>query len=123
MKSALYPADRYSWLAIALTAAAIAVLPPMPRLWAVGLLCALPLLAWMVSSSIAWLGLFLGAALLLPPLPVSFGNSGAHPAWRLCRIDLRAPVDRCEVAGNLRGFSSYYGDGSVGSHGTDLFGA
>jgi O-antigen ligase len=90
MKSALYPGDRYTWLAIALTAAAIAVLPPMPRLCAVVLLCALPLLAWMVSSSIAWLGLFLGAALLLPPLPVSFGNSGAHPAVVLAAFGVYA---------------------------------
>jgi O-antigen ligase len=90
MKSALYPADCYTWLAIALTAAAIAVVPPMPRLWAVGWLCALPLLAWMASSAIAWLGLFLGAALLLPPLPASFGNSGAHPAVVLAAFGVYA---------------------------------
>ncbi|MGA2185374.1 MAG: O-antigen ligase family protein [Bryobacteraceae bacterium] len=84
MKSVPYhPAERTAAIAIALTAAAVVVLPPLPRLCAVGLLAALPLLAWMVSSSVAWMGLFLGAVLLLPPLPASVGNSGAHPALLL----------------------------------------
>ena len=84
MKSVLYhPAERNAAIAIALTAAAIAVLPPSPRLCALGLLGALPILAWMVSSSVAWMGLFLGAVLLLPPVPASVGNSGAHPALLL----------------------------------------
>jgi O-antigen ligase len=83
MKSVPYPAERIVPLAIGLTAAIVIVLPPVPRLWAVGLLATLPVVAWMVSNPVAWLALFLGAALLLPPLPASFGNSGAHPALLL----------------------------------------
>jgi len=85
MKSALYPAERNAALliaplTIAAAAATVAILPSVPRLCAVAMLCALPLLGWMVSNSVAWLGLFLAAVLLLPPLPVSIGNSGAHPS-------------------------------------------
>jgi hypothetical protein len=91
MKSALFqPAERNAVIAIALTAATVAVLPPMPRLCAVGLLAALPVLGWMISSSVAWLGLFLGAVLVLPPLPVSLGNSGAHPALLLAAFGVYA---------------------------------
>jgi hypothetical protein len=93
MKSVLsHPGERSAALAIALTAAAIVVLPAVPRLYVIGLLAALPLLAWMVSNSVAWLGLFLGAVLLLPPSPASFGNSGAHPALVLAAFGLYAAI-------------------------------
>jgi len=92
MKSALYPAERGAALAIAVTAAGVAILPPAPRLCAVALLCALPVLAWMISNSVAWLGLFLGAVLLLPPLPVSIGNSGAHPGLLLAAFGAYAAL-------------------------------
>lgn len=93
MKSApFHPADRTALVAIALMAASIAVLPPLPRLCVVGLLACAPVLAWMISSSTAWLGLFLGAVLLLPPLPLSIGNSGAHPALLLAAFGVYAAV-------------------------------
>jgi len=97
MKSALYPAERNATpiiaaSAIAVAAAAVAVLPLIPRLCAVALFCTLPLLGWMVSRANAWLGAFLGALLLLPPLPASFGNSGAHPALLLAAIGVYAAL-------------------------------
>ncbi len=92
MKSVHYPAEWNAAAVIALTAAAIAVLPPVPRLAAIGLLALLPLLAWMVSNSLAWMALFLGAVLLLPPLPVSVGNSGAHPALLLAAFGVYAAL-------------------------------
>ncbi len=39
-----------------------------------------PLLAWVLYSANAWLILFFAAALLAPPLPLNFGNSGPHPS-------------------------------------------
>lgn len=39
-----------------------------------------PLLNWILRSPIAWLILFFAVALLAPPVPVEFGNSGPHPA-------------------------------------------
>jgi len=92
MKSALYPAERNAALIIALAAASIAVLPPVPKLCAVAMLCVLPVLGWMVSSSIAWLSLFLAVVLLLPPLPVSIGNSGAHPGLLLAAFGVYAAL-------------------------------
>jgi len=96
MKSAHFPVERnaapIAALTIAVAAAAIAVLPPIPRLCGVAALCALPALAWMLSSSTAWLGVFLGALLLLPPLPASFGNSGAHPALLIAALGIYASL-------------------------------
>ncbi|MGA3023376.1 MAG: O-antigen ligase family protein [Bryobacteraceae bacterium] len=91
MKSVLFhPAERTAVIAIALTAASVAVMPPLPRVCAVGVLVSLPIMAWMVSSSVAWIGLFLGAVLLLPPLPAAVGNSGAHPALLLAAFGVYA---------------------------------
>ena len=92
MKSALYPAERNAALIIAVAAAGIAILPPLPRLGVVAILCALPVLGWMVSNAAAWLGLFLGAMLLLPPLPAAIGNSGAHPGLLLAAFGVYAAV-------------------------------
>jgi hypothetical protein len=51
-------------------AAAIASLP----------LLVVPLGFWLIGSPDRWMYCFLGAALLLPPLPFAVGNSGPHPA-------------------------------------------
>jgi len=80
MKSALYPAELSTALALGVVAAGIAVLPATPRLAAAAALVCLPVAGWMMQSASAWLWLFLCAALLLPPLPLSIGESGAHPA-------------------------------------------
>src|SRR5271170_6398905 len=39
-----------------------------------------PLFSWVLRSPNAWLTAFFAVALLAPPLPVAFGNSGPHPA-------------------------------------------
>jgi O-antigen ligase len=103
------PAEWTSAAAIAVTAAVVVTLATTAGVYVGALLAALLLLAWMFSCAWAWLALFLGAVLLLPPLPASFGNSGAHPAvalaafglfaaavfagqWRMCESDIIAPL-------------------------------
>jgi hypothetical protein len=43
-------------------------------------LALIPLLSWILPSPDAWVTLFFAVALLAPPLPIAFGNSGPHPA-------------------------------------------
>ncbi|HXK04326.1 MAG TPA: O-antigen ligase family protein [Verrucomicrobiae bacterium] len=69
------PAPFWAALAFGAWAAAIAFQP----------LLALPVAAvllvwWTLRTSTRWLGLFLAAALLLPPLPIPIGDSGPHPS-------------------------------------------
>jgi hypothetical protein len=40
----------------------------------------IPTASWLLKSPNAWLTVFFAVALLAPPLPVAFGNSGPHPA-------------------------------------------
>jgi len=62
-------------------AAAIAVAPrPAMALVLAAPLAALPLCYWTILKPHRWLPLFFAAALLLPPLPLGFGNSGPHPS-------------------------------------------
>jgi hypothetical protein len=65
------------WVAVALGgwAAAVAFRPVLAIPVA-----ALLLVWWALRSSTRWLALFLGAALLLPPLPIPIGDSGPHPS-------------------------------------------
>ncbi len=51
---------------------------------------AIPLLHWMLASPSAWTGLFFAVAVLAPPLPVAFGNSGPHPAIAIAALGLVA---------------------------------
>ncbi len=52
-----------------------------PARWALAApLVLVPTVSWLIRSANAWLGLFFAVALLAPPLPVAFGNSGPHPA-------------------------------------------
>ncbi len=39
-----------------------------------------PAASWLLRSPNAWLTIFFAVALLAPPVPVAFGNSGPHPA-------------------------------------------
>src|SRR5579884_3291973 len=97
----LWP-DAAAGMAIAIIAALIAVLPPIPRLVAAVLLAAAPLLFFAIASPTAWLGVFLPALLLAPPLPLSIGNSGAHPALALIPVGiLAAVVCRTEWRGRM----------------------
>ena len=52
------------------------------------------LTVWILNGPARWVLLFLGAAILLPPLPVELGNSGPHPALFLAGLGLVAGVVR-----------------------------
>src|SRR5215471_7932919 len=69
------PAPVWAALLLGAWAAAIAFLPVLAVPAA-----AVLLLWWTVGSSTRWLSLFLGTALLLPPLPIPIGDSGPHPS-------------------------------------------
>src|ERR1035438_10004378 len=74
-------------------AAAIAVtrsLPLKAALAAPALMA--PVLWWTLQNPARWLALFLGAALLLPPLPIPIGDSGPHPALLFAALGLLAGV-------------------------------
>ena len=63
--------------------------------WAMAaLVIIVPLLQWIVRSPNAWLTLFFAVALLAPPLPVAFGNSGPHPALAIAALGLIAGLVR-----------------------------
>src|SRR5262245_57021694 len=67
--------------AIGAWAAGVALAPT--REIAFGLLLplvVLPLCWWLLSRPQRWVSSCLGAALLLPPLPIAIGSSGPHPA-------------------------------------------
>jgi len=53
-----------------------------------------PVLAWVLRSPNAWLILFFLTALLAPPLPVNFGNSGPHPALAFAALGIVAGAVR-----------------------------
>jgi O-antigen ligase len=53
--------------------------------WAAPLLAA-PVVWWTLAGPQRWLTLFFAAVLLLPPLPLAFGNSGPHPAILLAAL-------------------------------------
>src|SRR4051794_4448579 len=55
---------------------------------------AIPALWWTVAKPARWVGLFLLAALLLPPLPFPIGDSGPHPALIVAAIGLFAGLLR-----------------------------
>ena len=76
-------------LLVGVYAAAIAL---APSLEAKALLCA-PLIAipifWrLLSTPTAWLALFLGCALLTPPIPIPLGDSGPHIAIAIAGLGL-----------------------------------
>ncbi len=86
----LAPAERNAAAAITLSAAMIAVLSPTARIAGAALVLLLPVCASMMASATAWVGMFLGAVLLLPPLPAAIGNSGVHPSLLLAAFGVYA---------------------------------
>ena len=74
-------------------AAAIAVTRSLPLKALLAAPAALaPVLWWTLQSPSRWLALFIGAALLLPPLPIPIGDSGPHPALLFAAMGLLAGV-------------------------------
>ena len=81
------PAPWWGALALGVWAAAIGFRP----------MIALPLAAalliwWTLRTPVRWLALFLGTALLLPPLPIPIGDSGPHPSLIFAALGLVAGV-------------------------------
>lgn len=73
-----------SAVAIGVWAAAVALVPdPLLALALAAPLLMVPLLWWLLRGASHWIAGLLGAALLLPPLPIAIGNSGPHPALLL----------------------------------------
>ncbi len=74
-------------------AAAIAIAPkPAIALTLAAPLAILPIAWWTMLQRDRWLPLFFAAALLLPPLPFGWGNSGPHPAVVFVVFGLMAGV-------------------------------
>jgi len=72
-------------------AAAIAIAPGWPIKAALAAPAALlPLLGWTFGGPARWIDLFFAAALLLPPLPFAFGDSGPHPCLLFASLGLVA---------------------------------
>jgi hypothetical protein len=53
---------------------------------------ALLLAWWTLRTPVRWLALFLGTALLLPPLPIPIGDSGPHPSLIFAALGAMAGV-------------------------------
>jgi O-antigen ligase len=79
------------WIAGSLGVYACAVAaspsPGAAMAWSAPLL-AIPLVLWTLQTASRWLWCFFFAALLLPPLPFAFGNSGPHLGVALAGIGL-----------------------------------
>lgn len=81
-------------LALGGGAAAIA-LAPRPVAAALGIAVgAVALFCWVLPSPTRWLGIFFASALLLPPLPLSLGDSGPHIAAGVAAMGVLVGVAR-----------------------------
>ncbi|MCC6390493.1 MAG: O-antigen ligase family protein [Bryobacterales bacterium] len=70
--------------AIAFYAAGVALIPnPLVAAAMVTPLLLAPACLFLLAGANRWLAAFLGAVMLLPPLPVALGNTGPHPALAL----------------------------------------
>src|SRR5437764_14256896 len=97
MTSGIAAARRWSWLPVAfgIWAAAIALAPRWQMKAALAAPAVIvPLLAWTLAKPSRWVALFLGAALLLPPLPIPIGDSGPHPSLLFAAVGLFAGLVR-----------------------------
>ena len=84
MNTAVHSESRGKWAWAALAGVWAAAIAVAPGLGAKAVLAAPAALAsfawWTLGKPARWLAAFLGAALLLPPLPIAIGNSGPHPS-------------------------------------------
>jgi hypothetical protein len=82
---------RHYWIAGLLGAyACVIAASPSPLVagaWSAPLV-AIPLVLWTLQTASRWLWCFFFAALLLPPLPFAFGNSGPHAGVVLAALGL-----------------------------------
>jgi O-antigen ligase len=79
--------------ALGVYAAAVALAPkPAGTLALAAPLAAIPLCYWAILKPARWVVLFFAAALLLPPLPFGFGNSGPHPSVLIVLLGLLSGV-------------------------------
>ena len=87
MNTAVHSESRGKWAWAALAGVWAAAIAVAPGLGAKAVLAAPAALApfawWTLGKPARWLAAFLGAALLLPPLPIAIGNSGPHPSLLL----------------------------------------
>lgn len=88
---------RNFWIAGSLGAYACAIAaspsPVATAAWSAPLV-AIPLVLWTLQTASRWLWCFFFAALLLPPLPFAFGNSGPHVGVALAGLGLVCGVLR-----------------------------
>lgn len=73
--------------------ASVAVFLPV---WVAGGMLAVPLAWWAFASAGRWLLLFFFAVLLLPPLPIPWGDTGPHPAILVAAIGGLAGLARMD---------------------------
>jgi O-antigen ligase len=73
----------------------VLLLPAWIALSAAGVLMLAPL-AW-YAFSVRWLPMFLAAVILLPPLPIPWGDSGPHPSILIAGIGLLAGLARLDA--------------------------
>jgi O-antigen ligase len=88
-------------LALAAALGGYAALVPFAPSAAIALALCLPLVliplsVWTVLTPGRWIGLFLCAAILLPPLPFPIGDSGPHPALLFAALGLLSGLVRLE---------------------------
>jgi len=96
MTSAVYPLARNRLLIACLLgvwAAAIAVAPSLALKFALAApAMLLPLSIWALEAPGRWISCFFAAALLLPPLPIAWGDTGPHPSLWFAALGLAAGV-------------------------------
>ncbi len=83
------------WIFISLTIGAYAALVAAAPSFASTALLAAPLvlaalLWWTLAQPHRWVGAFIAAAILLPPLPIPLGDSGPHPSLLFAALGLLA---------------------------------
>ncbi|HEY1221584.1 MAG TPA: O-antigen ligase family protein [Bryobacteraceae bacterium] len=87
MNTAVHSESHRAWVWAAFLGVWAAAIAAVPGLAAKAVLAApavlVPFAWWTLRRPARWLAAFLGAALLLPPLPIAIGNSGPHPSLLL----------------------------------------
>ena len=74
--------------------ASLAASRPLAVLWLTLPLVLAALAWWVLTDALRWVLAFLAAAILLPPLPLPWGDAGPHPAVLLAALGLLAGAAR-----------------------------